>query len=119
MLLYLEEIVKSTYNSCFSKMKRKGCISMEIIINSSIGVYIAYGIIAFFFTIGFDLYEENLFYFMPISIYRNTKMNIFGCMFVSVGYIIANPIYCIIMLIVYLCIMMYKLFYIIFHVGRK
>lgn len=62
---------------------------------------------------------DEIFYFSPIVLYRITNMNWFGCYFISILALIANPLYCCITTIGYILVKFYEFIYWILHVGRK
>ena len=73
--------------------------------------------------------NKDVYYFSPCVLYRITKMNWFGCLFVSLLAWIVNPLYCCIMTIIYIIFYLYistrwiscKIYafiYWIFHIGR-
>lgn len=70
-------------------------------------------------------YEINEFkrinwnYFVPFHIYNNSRLNILGCLMMSIFYILTNPLYCIIYMILYILYLIYNSIYWIMHFGRK
>lgn len=74
--------------------------------------------------------DKDIYYFSPGALYTLTKMNWFGCFFVSLLAVIVNPLYCCMMTIIYIIFYIYvflrwlfhkfyNFIYYIFHVGRR
>ena len=88
-----------------------------------LAVIIASGICLFginlIFRIDFYTNKDTLFYFLPTVIYKNTKMNIFGCILLSIFCFITNYFWCILAIIILIIDMIINFIYNITHVGRQ
>lgn len=86
-------------------------------------IYMIYGVAVVLFCIAGCAYkredEFDMYYFSPCRIYQKSRLNIVGCLLMSLTYILINPIFCFVMMLGYIMEQVCKLFDWLFHVGRK